>query len=134
MAVHADVFPVLAEAIERANITDDLIIKPTIEFDYPVGVTTCVLVDDSDDIFYAVRKGRKWPTKFVRNRAPIPSNKLTLVFKRMKNPKIIRMLTAYVGGPSPRETHDFNVTDPVEKKASLDFWSKRALIFNPDDI
>lgn len=134
MTVHQDVYPVLADAINQCVFTTDRIIKPTITFDQPIGLTTCVTVDESDDVFYATRKGRKWPTKFVRNRDPVPSNQLTLVLRTMKNPKIIRLLTAYVGGPSERETHDFNVTAPADIQRCKEFWATRALIFNPNDI
>lgn len=133
MSVHADVYALLDEAVSLFNPTQESIQKTVIKFDRVIGATVCVETTDDDEIVYATRKGRKWPSRMVKNRMPMPSDELTLVVKLCKH-NIYRLLTAYIGGFSEREIDDHNIKTQEDKRVSIHFWSNHALIYNEDDI
>jgi hypothetical protein len=133
MSVHADVYDLLDEAFSLFIPTQETIQKTVIKFDRVIGATVCVETTSDDEIIYATRKGRKWPSRMVKNRMPTPSDELTLVVKRCKN-NIYRLLTAYIGGCSEREVDDHSIQTQEDKLISISFWSNHALIYHESDF
>jgi len=98
-----------------------------LDYEYSVGVSTCLSVDESDEIIYAVRENRKGHTKFVKNRIPEPTNSITVILK--KTGDFYTIITAFVGKAAETEPWDERVTN-----SSLEFWSSHALIWGSERI
>ncbi len=129
MKVHSDVLEHLEKAFNLFNPTEESFQKVLIDLGEKVGFTTCVTVTDSDTIVYKTRHGRKWPSKMVLDREPVPCSTICLVIRRTRYNNVFRLLTAYFGIKSAREEHDFNVTDPDELLFVKEFWSNHALLY-----
>jgi len=128
--IHGDILPIVREALKKIDKKNDLI-KETIVFDRVIGLSHCVEVNETDEIYYHTREKRRQPSKMVSNRQPEPSNELTIVMVR--NGKNYRLLTAYIGKvaePEPWDEKAFSRENNVEqaRKKAIDFWSKHALI------
>lgn len=98
-----------------------------IEFPYEIGKTTCVEIDETDDIVYAVRRGRKGYTKFVRNRLPESTKYVTVIL--IKKNDFYYVISAYIGPKSEVEPFD-----PVSTEKSYKYWENHALIFGTEPI
>jgi hypothetical protein len=114
-----DVNPLfLVQAITRARVDGSPFAVLVVELDEPVGMTECVETAPNDFIAYAVRLNRReGHTRFVLNRFPEPSSKMTLILKRLgpaKNDYVL--VTAYVG-----ERHQPEPFDPAATERSWDF-------------
>lgn len=129
MQAHLDVLPFIEEAITLIKFSDDKIQKVVVDFGRIVGKTTCVTVTDNDEIYYAIRSGRKWPSKMVKNREPEECSTMCLVIKKTKYENVYRLITAYFGFKSEREEFDTNVTSDLEKERVFSFWKNKALIY-----
>lgn len=129
MQAHLDVLPFIEEAITLIKFSDDKIQKVVVDFGRIVGKTTCVTVTDNDEIYYAIRSGRKWPSKMVKNREPEECSTMCLVIKKTKYENVYRLITAYFGIKSEREEFDTNVTSDLEKERVFSFWKNKALIY-----
>lgn len=128
--VHGKILPFIDRAISQLEPNSGFI-KETIQFDKPIGVTHCVKVSESDEIYYEVRGNRKQPSKMVRNRQPEPSNLLTLVICQQN--KSYKLLTAYVGEQAEAEPWDENAFSRTEcpqtaREKAISFWEQHALI------
>lgn len=102
-------------------------IKQQVDFDEIIGTTNCVSITPDDEIVYAVRLGRFGHSKFVKHRAPIPTQSATIVIAKANHH--YKILTAYLGTASEPE--------PKDRKAgiaSIQFWSKHALVFGSEPI
>lgn len=82
MQAHLDVLPFLEEAIRLVYLSDDKIQKVVVDFGRIVGKTTCVTINENDEIYYAFRQGRKWKSKMVKNREPEECSTMCLVIKK----------------------------------------------------
>lgn len=129
MIAHSDVLQHLEKAFSLFCPTDENFQKVLVDLGDKVGFTTCVPVSDSDVIVYKTRHGRKWPSKMVIGRFPIPCSTICLVIKRTQFSNVFKLLTAYFGIKSAREEYDYNVTDPDELLFVKEFWSNHALLY-----
>lgn len=120
---HGTVEPLLAEAIERIQSLDREIIVDEIDFGRVIGENNCVRTEPGDDIVYAKRPKRKGVTRFVRNRKPEPTTKVTMVLT--KDPDYFgayKILTAFLGDRAEPEPWD-----PAATARSIRFWNTHAL-------
>lgn len=125
--LHGEIVNILPDIIGKLECDNRYFISEQIDFPYEIGKTTCVKVDDNDEIIYALRIGRKGYTKFVKNREPEPTNSATIVLKKTNNIYII--ITAYIGTQSEVEPWDRHATEK-----SIEFWNNHALIFGTQEI
>lgn len=128
MEVHQDVLPYLTEAFNLCDLSEDKIQKISVNLNRIIGKQTCVPITKDDQTIYKIRKGRKWPSKFVLNREPIDTSYITMVIKKTKYDNIYRLITAYIGDKSEREEFDTNVTTEEEMKRVHEFWNNHALV------
>jgi len=133
LEAHKEVLPFLEEALQKiTTYKKSKIIKREVEFKNIIGVSTCVSINENDDIIFARRIGRKYETKFVKNKKPIPCNKLTIVLKRLSEYSLI-LLTAYIGSIAEKEVLDPKLL-PHEKEKAINFWDSHALIYDESII
>lgn len=131
---HADVFPFLPEALElfsqQRSKSDPPFVAHAVDLGRIVGETVCVPTAPGDDVFFAQREGRRWPTRFVRGKSPIPVSSIAIAVKRLGDMKHYRLLTAYIGRHAPREVGDLSLrrATPEQRAESELFWSNHALI------
>ena len=121
---------VLANALQRLTTRNAPFVRELIDFGAVIGVTTCVPTSTKDEIIYAQRPGRYGASRFVLNRAPVPSSTVVVIVKQVQEqPAQYILITAFIGSLPEPEPWDKNATT-----ASLDFWSSHALIWGSCDI
>jgi len=109
--------------INNIGSTDEAFIELEHQFPHMVGLTSCVLTNDGDDIVYAIRRGRKGHSRLVLNRKPDECDTVFGAFKRDGNRYII--ITTYVGRKNALEPWDQRATEK-----DLSFWKDHALIYD----
>lgn len=120
---------ILIKALAKINIKNTYFDfeKHIVSFNQNIGYTTCVPTSDKDEIYYKKRPYRWGYTRFVKNREPMPCNKINILLKREEN-KIV-LVTAYIGNESEPEPWDRQCKyNPIQKKKSEEFWATHALI------
>ena len=95
----------------------------------PVGLSTCVETDDSDEIIYAYRPNRAGPTRFVVGRDPVPTEEITVILKRAQDVGRMILISAWAGSKAEPEPWDRHATE-----ASQDFWRCHALVWGSEPI
>lgn len=95
----------------------------------PIGFSTCVETDETDEIVYAYRPKRTGPTRFVMNREPVSTEEVTVILKRTEEIGRMVLISAWAGGKAEPEPWDRNAT-----KASQTFWKGHALIWGSEPI
>jgi hypothetical protein len=127
MKAHKEVLPFLEEAIQKLSFVGfSGFFSKTIEMGRSVGGCDCVQTSDADVAFYEKRPGRRWMSRFVRGREPDPCSKITVI--GTVNGDSLRVISAWIGGPAPREEGDSSIDSAADRKISQDFWSTHALI------
>lgn len=127
MKAHKEVLQYLEEAILKLSFAQATgFFSKTIEMGRVVGKCDCVETSETDVVFYQKRPGRRWTTRFVRNREPQPCSKITVI--GTINGNSLRVISAWIGGPAPREEGDFSIDNATDRKITQDFWSTHALI------
>ncbi len=113
------------------------IMKEVVTFDEIIGESTCVEIDESDDVVMVFRKNRAGMTPMVKNRDSEPCSSVTLVIAKdrdMPDGKNYVLITGYIGGGAPREPWDRNIRSEEEKRESEIFWAKHALLYDENLI
>ena len=133
----ADVGSVLL-ALRKVNPDGREFIEQEISFQNEVGVTLCVETTGRDQIVFAQRRGRKGLTRFVKDRAPEPTNSVFVVLKKDSEHRYV-LITGFVGAkpePEPWDEKAFaHSKKPQEAKSrSIEFWKRHALVYSPDLI
>ena len=127
---HYNDLELLQEGLNQLKKTTGFI-REEIHFDRIIGETTCVKVDENDEIYYAVRGNRIGKSKMVRNRKPVPSNVMSVLL--VKRNGCYYLITSYIGKLAPAETWDKRAftrqNNPRQaEQESIDFWKNHALI------
>lgn len=125
--IHEGVESYLPDIYER--ITDNTQEKIVQDFEFPstVGKTICVETDNSDIIFYAIRKGRLGHTRFVINREPKDTKHITVILRKLSG--YYQLISCYIGRVATYEPWDSNAS-----LSDLEFWSNHALIYGDEEI
>jgi len=97
------------------------------QFEKVIGKTDCVKTNNSDDIVYAIRKGRHGYSRFVHNRLPEETNSIKTVLKKSENGYLI--ITLFYGGDAGPEPYDERANEK-----DIQFWHGHALLYKKDDI
>ncbi len=136
---HREVLTILPEALKKLDTKGRAFIEDEIPFDRIVGKSYCVSTDENDNIVYAQRRGRKGLSRFVLNKEPQDTDKVSVVLKkireRVSQGREIReldaylLITAWIG-----ERAEVEYYDPRATEKSLAFWDTHALIYDPDQI
>lgn len=116
----------LGRAFQHIRLNGENFVRAEVDFNAPIGVTSCVETSPTDTIRFAQRDRRPGVTRFVMNRTKEPTQLLTVVL--LKNPQetgTYILITAFPGAPAPSEPWDPN--SPEESAA---FWSTHALVWD----
>jgi hypothetical protein len=131
--IHPDVKKVLKDALLMIDSQGRDFLNETVDFGEVVGETSCVSITPEDSIVYAKRKERKGPTKFVMNREPEPTSKVTVILK--KNFQDYVLITAWIGDRAEPELWDRQlINNPQAREKAETFWNNHAMIYNPSMI
>lgn len=133
---HKVPFYLIKEAVDLISFNPASEGKTLIEYSKIIGYSNLVKVFDND-VFYEKRRGqRPYKSRFVRNRLPIPTNKLAVIWR--KNEKSIKIITAYftdTGIECPDEPGNvirkYKRGDNISLQTiqeSLDFWNNHAFV------
>lgn len=126
--LHAGVSALLAEVVSKVECGDEEFIQAQVGFNRVIGEKTLVQVKGGDNIVYAVRRGRKGHTKFVKNRQPVACSSVCIVLKRTTTGSYV-IITAFIGEVAEPEPWDKKATS-----ASLSFWERHALVYGSEEI
>lgn len=127
---HADVLPHLEAAVNALGQLQDQrrFVEIDVDLGQTIGMTYRVETNDGDDVYYEVRPGRGWPSRFVRGKQPTASSHVTLILKRTKKENNYVLITAFIGTVACREPGDPSLRDLESRQKAEEFWSKHALI------
>ncbi len=128
VASHTNVLPLLEEVLSQISSDGRESFCKEVELGRVVGETICVATDRSDEIIYAQRPRRLGLTRFVKDRNPVPTSKVTACLKRASGGAYI-LMTAFVGGRAPAEPWDSMWATPE----SLPFWNSHALVWGCEE-
>lgn len=96
-----------------------------------LGESLCVPTSSEDQIIFANRPPRTYPSRLVIGREGIEVSTAVLVLRRNPLGKGLVCVTAYVGAVAPPEPSPFLLrTDPVGYAAAIRFWSSHALLLD----
>lgn len=125
----------LKKMISGGKTSGKLILKKTVEFTNTIGLSRCVETGPKDLIVWAQRQGRERYDRFVKGREPVESTKLSLIVL-VQNNGTCRLISAHAGGEVPPNPQDYKALqgNPRLLQKSLKFWSKHALVYDPDEI
>lgn len=129
---HASVFAVLAEALALVDCKGRKSVYTTLDLGRTVGESICVETSrdgGGDEIVYAQRPNRRGLTRFVKNRAPVPTSRVTVSVKRGCGGSYT-LMTAFVGPGTPAEPWDQNYATPESRT----FWSTHALVWGREEV
>jgi len=125
--LHASVRPFLREALARVEAGGRVFLTEEVDFGRPLGETICIPTAAGDAVVFARRPGRQGLTRFVKNRAPLPSSSVVVVLKRGDNGVMV-LVTAFIGQKPEPEPWDRNATE-----RSREFWSHHALVWGVEE-
>ncbi|MEZ0286426.1 MAG: hypothetical protein ACAH35_01150 [Candidatus Paceibacterota bacterium] len=101
----------------------------TVELPRVLGSLRVVETQEGDEIFYAWRVGREWPSRFVRNKQAVPTRQITLILKVANNLEHANLLDCYLGPHAPAEPESKRRTSESEE-----FWRNHAFVWDPEGI
>jgi len=99
----------------------------TIDFGTEIGFSNFVEVTPEDEIVYAQRLGRRGPSRFVKNRVPLATSKLTVILKKIETGYIA--VTAFLGPKNEPEPWD-----PFATEHSAKFWETHAVVWGTEIV
>jgi hypothetical protein len=122
----------VAKVIARIESNQRPFIRVTGRFQSARWGTKVVETDVDDEIFFAYRPPKQELSRFVRNRQPEPTNKLTVMLSRSKRGDYF-LLAAYPGPAVPAEiwderAHHRNPNPAASRKHSREFWASHAYL------
>ena len=123
----------LASALSVIDTEGRSFLKEKVDFDHPIGETTCVEVGPEDEIVMVYRKGRSGQTPMVKNREANPCSSVVAILKKdrsVKDKPVYELVTSYIGIDSPREPWDPGISTEEEKNASEEYWRTHAIIYD----
>lgn len=126
--LHEDVGPIINEALGQISTLNLDFILTSIDLGRTLGNSICVDTSDNDKIVYAQRVNRIGLTRFVLDREPIPSTKITIILKKVANNKYV-LITSFIGEPAEHEPWDKHATE-----RSAAFWNRKALLWGTEPI
>lgn len=129
---HSDVLEHLGLVVSGITTGNQSIIKEEIDMGRVIGTTDCVETHRFDDIVYAKREGRPWPTRFVLDREPEPCSHITVVMKR--DGERYKLLTAYIGRMAEKEPDDMSIRCNHEYMRAKHYWDSHALVWGRQEV
>jgi hypothetical protein len=111
----------LSRATEFANISVPML--------RVIGNSTCVPTDSNDMVVYAQRVDRAGITRFVIDRAAVPSSKIQVILKATADRSKWVLITAFIGDAAEPEPWDRKATP-----RSADFWRSHALLWGSQPV
>ncbi len=119
--------------IRLADLTEGGNLEKVHDHGRIVGKTRCVITGPGDEIFFAKRKDRHGPTRFVRNRGVEDCSTVLVRLFRPKGEQVVVLTTAFIGGASPAEPWEFFISDTAHP-GIVEFWSAHALVPSDSDV
>ena len=119
----------LVKSLGKIKSNNQNLIEGEVDFGENIGVTRCVATVDDDEIIFAMRPKRKGYTRFVKNREPEPTSKLTIILTKDRQTNDYLVLTTYIGAKAEPEPWDFRATDKA-----LEFWKSHALVYGTEPV
>lgn len=127
--LHESVTAVLPEALAKVSLSGTQFAVEQVDFDRFVGVTTCVVTHEGDQIVYAQRPKRFGLSRFVKNRQPESCKSVVVILKKAEDGDYFVLITAFIGVRPEPEPWDRNTTPK-----SKDFWSTHALVWDTEPV
>lgn len=106
--------------------------KFTVAYDHAVGLSPLVETTSEDDVKTAFIHGYSVPRIVVLNKEMTPSNKVSVILKKLGNKLIL--IDCHLGETTPRFPADKKIKTEDERQKSINFWSTHAVIVDEDDI
>lgn len=118
----------LTEALSRVDMPAIPFAKIIVPMRCVVGESTCVETTSSDTILFARCKDRKGPTRFVKDRTPVPCSNIIVILKATKPGECI-LITAFISDHAEPKPWDAKATSQ-----SRVFWQHHAMIWGSEPM
>lgn len=113
---------ILEEALAKvAGVSEFMTVQ--VNMDRVVGVSEVVETEPGDDVFEAVRPGRRGPSRFVRGRSGTTTTSVVVILKRSQCGSYYVLISAWCGVLAEPEPWD-----PKATARSREFWSRHAFV------
>lgn len=136
MLAHSDVkIEDIEEAVGKINYNGGFYME-AIDLERIIGQTSCVEVNEDDNVEYFYRKNRYGKTPFVRGKEKKDTTKIVIGIVNDRNTGEPMLLTAFYGERAPMEPWDaINKKRPADEiEVCNNFWSTHALIYDESAI
>ena len=127
--VHPGVKELLRKCFTRIDSFDREYFAEEIDLGRVIGKTICVHTYPGNEIVYARRRGRNGHSRFVMNRHPESTSKVTVILKKVEENGSYILITAFVGKLAEPEPWDRNATEKTRQ-----FWDCHALVWGSEKI
>jgi hypothetical protein len=125
---YASARPYLVWALQQISSRDypgsQIVFTAELQKDRP-GINPVLSTHPGDSIVYAQRPGKKWLSRFVRDRSPERTGKLTLVLRKRRGDYLLADL--YWSSPVPGEPGSNR-----ESTEGTGFWKNHAFVYMPE--
>lgn len=125
----------LAAALSTIDTGGRTFLKEQVDFEHPIGKTTCVEVSPDDEVVMVFRKGRSGRTPMVKNREAQPCSSMVVILCKDDTLKdddsdAYVLITSYIGDDAPREPWDPNNENEEACQECEEYWSSHALVYD----
>ena len=128
------------KALKRINSLENFG-ENIIDFHTVIGFSNLVEVNENNEFYELYRGNRQYPSRFVKNRLPIPRTKLVVIWKRVKY-GYFKVITAFFSNQEKAHCPDEpgNIKRKLAKgikyseeelRLAKEFWSKHAFVEIP---
>lgn len=135
LRAHPEAESLLEQAIGRVTLPNDTFLKNEVVFDRVIGQSSCVPINKDAPAMFAVRIGRKMPTRVAVGAQKKDTNSFVVLARKDNGSGLWRLITGYAGTSAPLEPHDRHFCNPknrFEFLKALAFWSSHALVWEPE--
>lgn len=114
----------LAVALQRVSTHDQKTIETDVDFGKPIGHSNLVETNETDEIVFAKRPGRKGYSRLVKHKQGSEVTTLHIKLLRAKELNTYVLVTAFLGTQTPPEPPPGSNSSKLKQ-----FWSTHALSY-----
>lgn len=131
LKAHPELAGILPQVLLKLEIADRPFMEVEVEMGKDVGFPNRVPaspITPTEPVMFAKRVGRHGPSHVVNDSTPTEQTSIVTVILKRINPKHFHLITAWIGTLAKKEPWDPSITTSEDRKVSLEYWCKNALI------
>lgn len=128
LLAHPEAAELLEEAVAKVTLPESFLLT-TVDMGREIGTNACVKAADVENIHFAVRTGREFPSRVLPGQEPEPTSLFTVIAGKQEDGSWL-LYTGFAGPSAPREPIDqyfADKRDSNEFAESVKFWTENGL-------